>query len=479
MSEFNRRISRGIAWTGVGAAGVAVLDLVTLVILFRHFVSVEELGVVTLAASLFPLLDVLVDLGLHAAITQADEADEERVSTAFWLNLGAAFALIALLAVLGPLLSAWQSAPAVQWLLLAYGGKLLLINAASMPTALMRRQLRFRDVAIARMLGSVADISAKILFAVLGAPIWSFVAGPLALVTVNAIVTQLFHPWRPRLVFRMDAARTFLRFGLRTSGSQILLLLYASLDYQVVGRFFGEAALGLYRVAYDLVLYAVKFVSDVIVHVAFPAFSRLRVQADPDALREHFLGFSRQSVALNLPVLVLVFVAAEEVLALLFPSYTGAAAAARIFCLVGIFRALTMVFPPLFDGLGKPGATLRYAMLLMLLMPPLYVAFAVLLGERFGFLSVALAWLTGYPIAFVLVVYTGLSLAGLRAAAYIRGVGSIFVCGAAAVGAGLGVRQLLPHLSPVLTILVAGGAALLVLALLLIRWQGFTRSRRA
>ena len=45
----------------------------------------------------------------------------------------------------------------------------------------------------------------------------------------------------------------------------------------------------------------------------------------------------------------------------------------RILCFVGILRPLGFLGPPLLDGIGAPGRTLRYMLVTALLMPASYI----------------------------------------------------------------------------------------------------------
>ena len=55
-----------------------------------------------------------------------------------------------------------------------------------------------------------------------------------------------------------------------------------------------------------------------------------------------------------------------------------------------------------------------------LVVPAMFVAGALVLGDRLGFLSVAVAWAIGYPIAFAVLMYTIITTIELPVAAYAR-----------------------------------------------------------
>ena len=69
------------------------------------------------------------------------------------------------------------------------------------------------------------------------------------------------------------------------------------------------------------------------------------------------------------------------------------------------FRALGFLGPPLLDGIGRPELTLRYMVIATIAVPASFCIGAKLLGRSLGFLSVAVAWALGYPIAFAVLSY--------------------------------------------------------------------------
>lgn len=442
MKDLEHRIRRGTAWTGVASVAVALADVITLVLLLRFWVTPAELGIATLAVSLFPVLDLLGEMGMPAALVQRAERDEDVISSVFWLHLAVATAVTALVAVLAPLLGRFHGHPVVGSMLIAYGIKLLLQVGSGVPLALLRQDLRFREISIIRVGANLTDVTTRIIVAAVGFPVWCFAAGQLACGLVTTVGAHVVRPWRPRLVFQRHAAASCLAFGFKMSAGQLLTQFFSNVDYQVVGRFFGTAALAIYRVAFDLVLYAVHFVSNITVDVAFPSLARLK--ADPARLADQFLRFARQNLILTLPVVALILVGADEMLALIFPDYAAAATAARVLCVVGLLRGMSLVWMPLNDGIGSPGSNVRYAAVASILLPVLFVAAAAVLGDRMGILSVALAWAVGYPLVAGLLAQIGLWRLGRSWRWYLGGMAPLWGCAVAALVPAVLVLRLLP-----------------------------------
>jgi O-antigen/teichoic acid export membrane protein len=469
-----QKVNRGLAWIGAAQTVISVLDIVTVLLILKFFVSREDFGIQSLAYTLYPVFDIAADLGVSAALIQRDDHTPEKLSTVFWFNVLLSLLLFGALCLIGPALGAYHGHPVIGTLLIAYGGKLILQNVYSIPMTLMKKQLRFPELSVIRVVSNLVEAVVKVTLAALGLTIWCFTLAALSRVVVTSILCQVRHPWRPQLVFRPREAADYARFGLRSSASGMLYQLYTNLDYQVVGHFFGASALGVYKLAYEIVLDPVKIISNVVTEVAFPAFARMR--SDADRLREQFITFMRLNLVTVLPFVALILLVVDDFLVVsVGRDWVGAAPAARLLCFVGMLRALSFVCPPLLDGVGKPQLTLRYMIVAAFALTGSYVLFAELLGPRLGYLSVAWAWVVGYPIAFAVLLLMTLTELELSLWTLLRRIGGIVVSAAIATGVGGVVAWILrPRLPPLLHMIATAVVLLGVLGVLLAYWQGIS-----
>jgi O-antigen/teichoic acid export membrane protein len=472
------QVNRGVAWAAAAQAVIAITDLISQLIVLAFWVGSEDYGTANAAIAFYTLLDTAADFGVTSALIQRDDHTPARVSTVFWFNLLVSSGLFVLLLVLGPLYGYLQGAAVLGWMLVAYGGKLVFQNVYAIPFALLRKELRFADIAKARIVAHLAESVGRIVFAALGATVWCWTLAALTRAFVFGVIMQIRHPFVPKLIFQPREVFDYVRFGLRTAASQILFRLYTSVDAPIVYYMFGKQAAGIYSAALFIVLEPVKTISNVVIDVAFPTFARLRDNAR--GLVDEFIKLTRLNLIAVLPVVVLILLVIPEFLRLLYSHKWGPSEldvcgeAARILCLVGALRALGFVGPPLLDGIGRPELTLRYMAIAALAVPGSFLLFATLLGDRLGLLSVAIAWAVGYPIAFAALSYLVARTIDLPLRAYLVGAWGIIGCCLAGLAVGIGVSLWLPHASDGARLTAVGGAALAVTIALLAIWQRIT-----
>jgi len=474
----HRQISRGVAWTGAAQAVIAIADLISQMLVIALWVPAKDYGVAMMAYAWFSLLDTAADMGVASALIQKDDHDPDKLSTVFWLNLFISLGMFVVLCGLGPLYGWFQGYPVVGWMLIAYGGKLLIQNGYSIPLALLRKQLRFDEVAKVRTAAHLSESAGRIVFAAAGWTLWCFILAAMLRAVVFTVVMQIRHPFRPRAVFRPREIKEYVRFGLRSAASGVLYQLYTNLDYAVVGKFFGGAALGVYHLAYSIVLEPVRTITNVVSEVAFPTFARLRF--DRERVIDQLIRFTRLNLVAVLPFLVVIWLVIPDLL-ILFASgdkWTAdqlamVAACVRVLCFVGVLRPLGFLGPPLLDGLGHPERTLRYSIMTAILMPAAYIVGSLALRDH-GPIAVAIAWSIGYPFAFVWLGYLVYRTVRLPLGRYGRGAFGIIACGAAGWAAGYGLGWIIPDTMPVLRASAIGGLAIVILIATLALWQGIT-----
>lgn len=457
--QMRRRVTKSLSWVGMASTVVSILDFVAIVLILRFWMKVPEYGVVAMASWMFTILDYATDLGLSAAVIQRDDHTEDKLSTVFWANVMVSVLIVCGLALLSPLISDFYGKEIVGSMVLAYGAKLLWQNVYLIPQSLMRKEMRYGELSVIRLIANLGEFSGKIGFASAGFGPWAMVLGPMCRFFLLGVLTQARRPWRPRLVCRFRDAADYLRFGFKASLSQMLFYFYTNIDYAIVGRFFGETSLGLYRWAYEVVLEPVRIISDVLREVAFTTFARLR--RDPAALQAQFISFTRLNLFTVLTFLGVVVVATEEVLILTAgEEYLSAATAIRVLAIVGVLRSVGFVVPPLLDGLGYPGRTLIYQACAAVLLPLLFIGCAVILGPRLDFTSVAVGWAIGYPLAFAVLMAMALYAVKLRLRDYLLKVLGIPLCVAVAAGVGYAAKV---ALSGALVTLSTGERFLLII----------------
>jgi O-antigen/teichoic acid export membrane protein len=463
-----REVARGVAWTGIATALVAVCDLIAFLVILGRWVTAEELGLVTLAVTVLGAIQLAVEAGLPAAVVQRPD-DEDRLSTIYWLLLAFGAAAYAVVWLAAPLLGRAYDRPIVVDLCRVVGLVLVIRPLYLTHAAVLRAHRRLDELAKVRIAANVVELAVKLGTAAwLG--LWCFAIAPVARELVYGLGVPRRLAWRPRRTLDRRRVAGDFRFGLRVSAGELLFQLYSNADYWVVGAFFGPTAVGLYRIAYEFIVEPVRFVSGVVTTAAQPAFAALA--ATRSAVVDQLVAFTRQNLAVVLLFVGVIVISADDLLYLLVgPEYVTAATATRILAVVGVLRAMSLLGPPLLVGLGRPDRALRYHVIAALALGCSYLVCGAL-GT--SYVSIAVAWAIGYPLAFGALALMVLAQLELRAVAYLRAIAGVVAVVVGATAAGLVVRLAAGGLDPLPRLAASSGTVVALGMTLLALVEGYT-----
>ena len=82
--------------------------------------------------------------------------------------------------------------------------------------------------------------------------------------------------WRPAWEFAASEVKSIARYSLNLSAFGIVNYFARNADNIIVGKVLGQAALGDYQMAYNLMLTPIQNISSVVGQATFPAFARIQ-----------------------------------------------------------------------------------------------------------------------------------------------------------------------------------------------------------
>lgn len=406
---------RGVLWSACESSGVALLSFAAFAVLAR-ILDPEDFGVVALAGVFVQLCNLAVVGSFSDALVQRSELEPEHPHVAFWSTFVLALGLGGLLAggsgIVAQQLKEPQVADVLPWLAIV----LPVSSISAVQTALYRRQLEFRTVAISVASGRMVGAVSAIAIALSGGGLWSLVVQQVAGAAVTAVAIAAASSWRPALVFSRRGMWDLWRFGASVSVSNIVNGGAEQAVNLLVGTMFGSVVLGYFNVAWRTIQLLRSVAGSAVYHVGFSAFSRLH-HSRPEAMRA-FIKATRLSCLFGLPLGVGIALLSEPIVALLYGeawARSGPVLAILGFELVPSFYAI--FFAAYFRAFGRPGWVVGLSIL--------YAATgigAIFLLAPFGIEAVAAAWLVRSFVLLPLPVLlmrrlTGLSLSDLLAPA--------------------------------------------------------------
>lgn len=393
VSVTRRHAVGGVLWTATQRWAVRLTTLVVFVILGR-LLDPHEFGLVALAGVFVGLVNIFSDFGLPTYLVQAAEIDQRAKSTVFWLSLGLSCALTLMLAAASPLVAAAFHTPALSPVVAVMSLTIAITAFSATPSALLRRELDFRAIAVRSIIATVASAIVAVTLALAGAGVWALVAQALVFNSVSAVVLWLASGWRPSWVFDRATARKAGTYGVSVLGIQVVNEVRQHGDALVIGAIAGTTALGFWTVATRVLSVVTDSLVQVISTVSTPVFARLK--DEPARLRRGYVSSVSIGLTLITPVLMVLLVASPYAVEAAFgEKWAQSAPVVQVLCVATLFTSMAYFDRGLMLALGRQRIELVIVVVTTVLGVPLMAVVAPWGLVPLAFASVAragLAW---------------------------------------------------------------------------------------
>ena len=391
-----KTIRGGMARLAAQGANFSI-RLVSLVILAR-LLDPKDFGLVGMVTAFTGVLTLIRDFGLSAAAIHRPNITEDQLSNLFWINMvvGCLFGLIAL--AVSPAIAAFYHEPRLVGVT-AVLALAFVFNAAGLQHGvILQREMRFTALATITTISQLIGTFVAIFGATLGYGYWALVVMGITLPATTTIGFWIATRWSPGMPRRGVGMRSMMRFGGTITVNTLILYAANNLDKVLLGRVFGEEALGFYGRAFQLVSIPTDNLNSAAGEVAFAALSRL--QDDPSRFRNYFLKGYSLVLALTVPITFCCALFANDMIrVLLGPKWMAAAPILRFLAPTILAFAIVNPLGWMMQSLGLVGRSLK----LSLVFAPLMIA-GYMAGLSHGPIGVAI----GYSTAMLLWIFPAL-----------------------------------------------------------------------
>ncbi|MBM6595654.1 lipopolysaccharide biosynthesis protein [Microvirga pudoricolor] len=395
-----RSISGGVA--AITAQGAKfTLNFLSIVVLAR-LLSPGDFGLIAMVTPIVGLITLIRDMGLSAATIQKQSISDEQVSTLFWINVAMSAVLAGLIVASAPLVSRFYEDPRLIGITAIFGATMLTGGLSAQHIALLQRHMLFGQLAVIEVGSMLAGFAVAVVAALYGLSYWSLVLMTVTTSFVTMVWVWIACRWRPGRPVRGSGIRSMIAFGGHLTGANLCQYLNRNLDNILIGKVWGETALGLYNRAYSLLLLPITQLNGPITNVALPALSRL--QNDPDRYRTYYRKALGLLVTAGMPLVVFISIEARPIIGfLLGQEWLGTVPIFQALAPAAFLGSFNVATGWLYVSLGRTARQLRWA----ILQTPI-IAIGVTIGVQYGPIGVAAAYsavmmvLRGPAIAFCL-----------------------------------------------------------------------------
>ncbi len=291
----------GTLWMYAAMYSGKFINLISLTILARLLLK-EEFGIANFALVFVSMID-FPGLGIGPALIYHDK-DSKRTNSGFWLAI-----LVGILMTIGtlwgaPLMGDYFKDPRAIPVIRGFAVYFLFVAFGVVPSSILNKDLSFKQKFIPDLIGSLSKGFVSVTMAFMGFGAWSLIAGNLMQTLVVTIVLWIVWrtDWRPSFQFDIKEAWSILKYAGSIVSIYLLAMLIMNIDYLLIGRFLGAAALGVYSLGFRIPELLIKQFYVALSQVLFPVFTKMR--AKTEVLGQGFLISLRYILMITAPAAI-------------------------------------------------------------------------------------------------------------------------------------------------------------------------------
>ncbi|WP_299322114.1 lipopolysaccharide biosynthesis protein [Parasphingopyxis sp.] len=455
------RVRSAVFWRS-GSQIVAQMITWATTFLVIRMLSPEDYGLVAMAALVVIFLSLMEGFGFASSLIQRESVSRKELRQVFGLLILINVTLAGIQFLIAPLAAAYFNQPELVEILRVQTLLYFITPFLALPFAILSRELEYRKLAIANLIGSIAGAGTALTMAVMDYGVWTLVFSPIVMFAVRATCMTFAARSLIWPSFSFRGARAIIGFGGALTLTQFFWFLQSQSDIFIAGRIYDAYNIGLYTTSLFLAQILVSKFVPPLNDVAFAAYSRMHREKRP--IGSAFANSARLILTATLPFYFgLAITAAPLVEAILGQQWLEIIPIVSLLALAMPFMTLQILFGPATNALGRPGIAVRVNICGAAIM-----ATGFLVAVNYGIIGLAWAWLIAMPILTAVTMFMSMPTIGVSLRQLAGAVAPGLSASLAMAIIVVAIDALLPPLSPLMRLLVLAGAGMAAYAALLL-----------
>lgn len=309
--NIKERSVKGGAITIVAQLSKLFLQIGSNVVLAR-LLTPNDFGLVAMVTVVATFILMFKDMGLSQATIQKDKINHAQVSTLFWINVFFGLIIMLITCLLSGSIAEFYNEPDIRNITIALAFGLFIGGLTVQHQALLRRQMKFKELSIIEVSSMLLGVIAAIIAAILDFGYWSLIILQITQASVMMIGCWYFSGWKPGLPVRNSGIGSMLAFGGYMTVYGFVNYFARNLDTILIGKQWGAHQVGMYSRAYSLLLLPIGQLTAPFSGVAVPALSRL--QKDDLEFKNYYLKVIKIIAYISMPMIISMAILSYEII---------------------------------------------------------------------------------------------------------------------------------------------------------------------
>jgi len=270
-----RQFAIGVAWTSAASWIEQVVSVATFVMIAR-LVGTEQLGLASMVFAFLFLGEFLVRDTLTEAIVARKTLGEGELEATFTTASTFALSIVATIVVLSDQIARLYGDDRIALYLVVTSPTVLMIGLSTVSTALLRRTMQYRSLAIRGVIGALLGAIVGIAMAAQGLGVWSLLGQRIVVVATNSFLSVTAARWYPKRIPKRHEFRWLRDLAFQVVALRALTVVVMQSPAVFLGMAGSPSAVGVYAFAARLIEVVQMTIIGPIIRVAQSAIAELR-----------------------------------------------------------------------------------------------------------------------------------------------------------------------------------------------------------
>lgn len=399
------KIKSALFWASVSKIASQVINWgMTLVVI--RILSPNDYGLMAMAMIFISFLFLFNELGLAQAVIQTNQINDSQLKQIFGIVLLLHLVFFVIIYFGAPFIAILfamdELSPVVKTLSLMF----LLSAFTIIPRSLLERELEFHWIAVVDLVANLIGGFATLVLALCGFKVWALVYGSMSIMLIRVLMYNRYKPFFKWPQFRINGIGEHLRFGGAISVERFLWYFYSQADTFIVGKVLGADSLGLYSVGKELASLPAQKLSPIVNQVMLPAFARM--QNELSQVRSSILtSISNISIFAFPTFFGISAVSTDLIETFLGNKWAETTVVVSTLALIAPFGMLSAMILTGLKGIGRVDISLKNILTASIIFP-----LAFIVGVQWEILGICVAWVSLYPVYFIITVTRSVQMIG-------------------------------------------------------------------
>lgn len=332
--SYRKEVIKGAFWIAIAKYSGIVIQILITAILAR-LISPTAFGTIAVAMVILSFLNILADIGIGVAVIQFKSLTQLHLNSLFTLNIYIGIVLSIIFYASSEYIATYYNDEVLIRVCQTMAVVVFFNSLNVVPNALMRKDKRFRTIAIRTLFFQILSGILAVWGAYHGWGIYALLVSPV-LTSIGVFCVNYYnYPMKYVVSMSKEAVYAVSSYSIFQFAFSFCNYFSRNLDKLIIGKFFSMTQLGYYDKSYHLMLMPLQNITFVVEPVLHPILSSL--QEKKQELGEKNIKLSSIISQISFPIGLICYFCAGEIIRIVYGNQWDAA--------VPVFRILALSLP--------------------------------------------------------------------------------------------------------------------------------------